>query len=96
MYTHIEDYSPYRALWAAVLVQAVRDMDDYDKSVARSASDWVFSEDTSPTSFNWICSMLDIPAEEMQMKCITKRGRWEIVGPQYEQYMKNREQRERG
>jgi hypothetical protein len=88
--TNLEDYLGCRALWIAVLVQGIKDIDDFDKSLARQAKDWVFSSDISQPSFIWICSMLDIPAEELLTRCITRHGRITLLGGSYIQNIDRR------
>ena len=51
----------------AILVQAVRDLMSPKKSSQRDwaiwqedALEWVFSEETTPGSFYWVCEVVDI------------------------------------
>lgn len=85
----LSEYGGYRALWAAILIQAVKDIDS--ELEAKEAKWWVFDsyrEDIG--SINWICSMLDIDVGKIQTLCLTQEGRWKILGPQHMNLVVNR------
>jgi hypothetical protein len=69
------DYEGYRLLWANVLLTAIKDMDDYNAQERKAASDYVFSPSTNPTSFRWICTILNIHADTLQTACMTREFR---------------------
>ena len=62
-----------RGLWAAVLYQAISDMDSWAER--RPAIDWVFSERKDVGSMRWICDMLDLDYHKLQRLSMTRSGR---------------------
>ena len=52
------DKNPEQALWFAVLVQAVQDLND--SAHKASAERWIMSDSTRPFGFLWICDMFEI------------------------------------
>jgi hypothetical protein len=67
----------YRGLWAAVLYQAISDMDSWNER--RPAIDWVFSEREDEGSMRWICDMLDLDYYKLQNLSMTREGRSKIL-----------------
>ena len=67
--------NPYTALWACVMVRGVLDMDDRSKPVSTDAKEWCWSDEQTPGSFWWICEMLDLDYNKIQMACLTREGR---------------------
>lgn len=82
------DDTAYRRLWAAVLCQAIKDVDDpkvkqtYDpeRDEALPPLYWIFSHDESPHSMRWICDMLDLDYGKLQTMCMTRDGRKKLLG----------------
>ena len=68
---------PYRRLWATVLWQAVRDMNQ--ESRALSARHYIFNKRNDPGSAQWICDMLDFDIYALQRLCMTRAGRSKIL-----------------
>lgn len=76
------EFSGYRALWASVLLQAIKDLDTIRE--APSAKWWIFqSTETGAGSYHWVCNQLDIDEHQLAITCTTREGRWKILGPQY-------------
>lgn len=67
----------YRALWAAVLYQAISDMDSWCER--RPAIDWVFAAREDEGSMRWICDMLDLDYYKLQRLSMTREGRSKIL-----------------
>ena len=68
--------TPYNALWASVLFQAIRDMDTTRRKTAAS---YIFSNRDDVGSMQWICAMLDLDYRRLQMLCTTREGRNKIL-----------------
>ena len=68
-----------RALWSAVLIQAIRDLDSKYASERYLAKQYVFSDpDRGPGSFGWVCYMLDLDPDAMRTIVMSKDGRSRI------------------
>lgn len=68
-----------RALWSAVLIQAIRDLDGKYQSERTLARQYVFFEaDRGPGSFDWVCYMLDLNPEALRTIVMSKNGRSRI------------------
>ena len=68
-----------RALWSAVLIQAIRDLDGKYQSERFQAKQYVFFDaDRGPGSFGWVCHMLDLDPEAVRTIVMTKAGRSRI------------------
>ncbi|KKL71161.1 hypothetical protein LCGC14_2097710 [marine sediment metagenome] len=57
-----------RKLWAAVLASALRDLQNKPKYGAAAsnrhmAQTWIDSDESSPSSFVWVCRVLEIDPE---------------------------------
>lgn len=70
------DLSGCRRLWAAVVYQAVKDIDCSTKG---AAADWMFSKSTRVGSMRWICDMLDLDYGKLTTMCLTRDGRSRIL-----------------
>jgi hypothetical protein len=68
---------PYRKLWSSVLILAVRDMNSYSRW--RDAHNWMYSPKRTIGSANWVCSMLDLDYQALQVLCSTRAGRKKIL-----------------
>lgn len=68
----------YRALWASVLLQAIRDVDN--KEERYEALDYLHSFSEKERSFNWICDMLDLDTERIRTLTLTHTGRRKLLG----------------
>lgn len=77
--TRTSEFSPYRALWSAVLISAIKQMDSYSEADRKEASRYVFNTKDSPTSFRWICTMLNMDPEVLQNACMTRENRMALV-----------------
>ena len=64
-----------RRLWAAVLYQAIKDVDDGKAP----GINWVYARRNSVGSMRWICDMLDLDYGKLQMLCTTRDGRSMIL-----------------
>ena len=71
------DITEYRRLWAAVVFQAIRDMES--EVTRRPAIDWLYSERTGPQSMRWICDMLDLDYHKLLNLSMTRAGRAKIL-----------------
>jgi hypothetical protein len=85
----IIDYSPYRALWAAVLFQAVVDLSGKSKTntpsgrrkaeiLKNDAWRWLNSDSEEVGSARWICSNFDLDLDYLRVKCTTRDGRSDL------------------
>lgn len=72
------DDSGCRRLWAAVMWQAIKDVDHCEGRGA--AFHWVYSKRTGVGSMRWICDMLDLDYYKLQSLCMTRAGRSKILG----------------
>lgn len=81
------NYNPasYTALWAAVLVQSVRDMDSSEGKGLEElrAKRYIFDDRKGVGSFWWICEMLDLDYNRLQVMCLSREGRKRLLKPQY-------------
>lgn len=66
-----------RALWAAVMYQAISDMDSW--SERRPAVDWIYGERENEGSMRWVCDMLDLDYHKLQNLCMTREGRSKLL-----------------
>jgi hypothetical protein len=64
-----------RRLWAAVMYQAIKDVDDGRPP----AINWVYSRRSNVGSMRWICDMLDLDYHKLTMLCTTRDGRAVIL-----------------
>ena len=68
-----------RALWSAVLIQAIRDLDGKYQNERFQARQYVFFDaDRGPGSFDWVCYMLDLNPEALRTIVMSKHGRSRI------------------
>lgn len=63
-------------IWAAVVHQAIKDI---DQSPRGAAADWMYSKRTSVGSMRWICDMLDLDYNKLLTLCMTRAGRAVIL-----------------
>ena len=89
----MEDLGCFRAVWAAVITTAIKDM-DYNgplrEAIRQHARNWLFSNESTPQSFLWICEMLDLDGGRIQTLCLTREGRAKIVKPKTESKRKHK------
>lgn len=52
--------------WAAYLEQAKKDLLSSSKSISKSAKHWFASESYRPTSFLWVCDVVDCDPEKIR------------------------------
>jgi hypothetical protein len=78
MMEKVIDDTPYRRLWAAVLKNAIAEMEH--RGERGGAAHWIFSEKTDEGSMRWICDMLDFDHRKLQALCMTRKGRRKILG----------------
>jgi hypothetical protein len=76
--------SPYTALWAAVVVGVVIDMDSKHKPDAVEAREWWWSTREDVGSLWWICEQLDLHFLKLQMMCATRQGRTKLLRKNWE------------
>ena len=74
----------YRALWSAVLFQAIRDLDGEmyrrgESTTKGPAFYWIYSPLNGVGSMRWICDMLDFDFHKLQTLCMTRAGRAKIL-----------------
>jgi hypothetical protein len=69
------DETGCRRLWAAVMYQAIKDVDCGNSS----GINWVYSRRTGVGSMRWICDMLDLDYDKLTMLCTTRDGRSKIL-----------------
>jgi hypothetical protein len=63
----MEQFTGYRRLWAAVMIQAFRDLKDHDRVTRDRALHWIHDE--SPVGeggFKWICTCLDLDKDYLR------------------------------
>jgi hypothetical protein len=76
--TEIEpDDAGCRALWSAVVYQAIHDMDTFNER--RAAINWLYSDRSDVGSMRWICDMLDFDYHKLMNLCMTREGRSKIL-----------------
>jgi hypothetical protein len=75
--THNMDDAGCRRMWAAVVYQAVKDM-EYETG-RRPAINWMYSDRTGVGSMRWICDMLDLDYYKLTQLCMTRAGRARIL-----------------
>jgi hypothetical protein len=74
---HPHDPTGYRRIWAAVVYQAIRDMES--EMTRRPAIDWLYSDKKGPQSMRWICDMLDLDYDKLLHLSMTRAGRARIL-----------------
>lgn len=74
---HNMDDAGCRRMWAAVVYQAVKDM-EYETG-RRPAINWMYSDRTGVGSMRWICDMLDLDYYKLTQLCMTRAGRAKIL-----------------
>lgn len=75
--TNDMDDAGCRRLWAAIVYQAVKDM-EYETG-RRTAINWMYSDRTGVGSMRWICDMLDLDYYKLTQLCMTRAGRAKIL-----------------
>ena len=62
------DINAITGIWAAVIVQAVRDCAPKrgGKAEAQAAARWLDSDERGPCSFLWLCDVLDLDARAIR------------------------------
>ena len=74
--TDLEGIStPWTALWTSVLITAIEDMDSRNVETAALARCWLWDERTGVGSFLWICEMLDLDVQRLQIACRSEESR---------------------
>lgn len=76
----LREQAEYRALWASVILQAVRDMDGSSLTERRIALNYINDTRTGPGSFEWICAMLDLDTNRIRTMTLSRDGRRRLVG----------------
>jgi hypothetical protein len=64
-----------RALWCAVIIEAIRDLGDKHLSIRAAAKHWILSDVMEIGSFAWICSHLDLDETKIRNMSLTRHGR---------------------
>lgn len=76
----MEEFNGYRRLWAAVMIQAFRDLKDHDRVIRERAFQWI--HDTTPVGeggFKWITTCLDLDREYLQASSLSRDGIHRII-----------------
>jgi len=73
----VADDQPIRALWAAIVYQAVADMNR--TGYARKAKEWIYSEHQGVGSMRWVCDMIDLDFDRLQFLSMSREGRRQIL-----------------
>ena len=73
--------APYRRLWAAVVHQAVKDLDG--AANAALARRWIYGARRDAGSIFWVCDMLDLDYNKLLTLCMTREGRRKILRPNF-------------
>ena len=74
------DTAPYRALWSAVLFQAIRDADgEIFRGRKGPGFYWIFNGRNDVGSMRWICDMVDFDYNKLQLMSTTRAGRAKIL-----------------
>ena len=71
----MEQFEPFRRIWAAVMIQAYRDLKDHNRVVREQAFQWI--HEIAPTGeggFKWICTCLDLDREALQAASLSREG----------------------
>lgn len=71
------DDQPIRALWAAIVYQAIADLNRV--GYARRAKEWIYSAQQGVGSMRWVCDMIDLDYDRLQMLSMTREGRRQIL-----------------
>lgn len=84
-----------RALWASVLIQAIKDLDSYmDRKLAY---DYIFVEpDRGVGCFIWVCNVLGLDPEAVRTVVMTREGRARIKDKNRPRPVRRRHQRSDG
>jgi hypothetical protein len=73
----VADDQPIRALWAAIVYQAIADLNRV--GYARRAKEWIYSVKQCFVSLRWVCDMIDLDYDRLQMLSMTREGRRQIL-----------------
>jgi len=73
----VKDETGYRRLWAAVLKNAIAEMEH--RGERGSAAHWIFSDKHGIGSMRWICDVLDLDHRKLQSLCMSRAGRRKIL-----------------
>ena len=73
----VADDQPYRALWAAVVYQAIADLNRI--GYARRAKEWIYSDQQGVGSMRWVCDMIDLDYDRLQFLSMSREGRRQIL-----------------
>lgn len=77
----MERVQPEERLWAAVILQAVQDMDSQSLTEARRAKFWLFDDTRREVgSLHWITKHLGINRDALLTACLTLEGRKRMFG----------------
>jgi hypothetical protein len=78
MFTLVND-DDCRALWASVLVQAIKDLDGKYSTDRKLAYHYIFLEpDRGAGSFLWVCGVLGLEPDALRTIVMTRAGRARI------------------
>lgn len=73
--------TPETALWSAVVLQAIKDMDSPIAIDRAQAMGWLDSDETGVGSMRWICDMLDLDYNRILFLTLSRDGRKRILQP---------------
>lgn len=71
------DLGNYRALWASVILTALRDIQRNEGRI--SALNWMFSAEHGKGSMRWVCDVCNFDYEKLQRLAMSREGRRRIL-----------------
>ena len=71
------DLGNYRALWASVILTALRDIQRNEGKI--SALNWIFSTEHGKGSMRWVCDVCNFDYYKLQHLAMSREGRRRIL-----------------
>ena len=71
------DLGNYRALWASVILTALRDIQRNEGKI--SALNWIFSNEHGKGSMRWVCDVCNFDYDKLQHLAMSREGRRRIL-----------------
>lgn len=76
----MEEFTGYRRLWAAVMIQAFRDLKDHDRVTRERAFNWIHDETpVGEGGFKWVCTCLDLDKDYLRASSLSRDGIYRII-----------------